>query len=91
MVPIPGRSSVVSRALVRLAAAASIHSQSLLRAGAVVQAAAGEAVAVGHLDGIDAGGIEGGHDLPHVLGRDAVPDGMHAVAQGHVLDEELGR
>ena len=62
MVPMPGSSSVVSRAWVRLAAAASIHSQSVLRAGAVVQAAAGEAVAVGDLDGVDAGGVEGGHD-----------------------------
>ncbi len=59
-------------------------------AGAVVQAAAGEAVAVGHLDGIDAGRIEGSDDPPHVLGRDAVPDRMHAVAQGDVLDEEPG-
>jgi hypothetical protein len=43
---------------------------------------------VGDLDGVHAGRVEGGGD-PRDVGRgDAVPDGVHAVAQGHVLDED---
>lgn len=51
-------------------------------AGAVVEGAAGQAVAVGDRDGVDACGVEGGGD--------AVPDGVHAVPQSDVLDVELG-
>ena len=44
---------------------------------------------MGDLDGVDAGGVEGGDDPADVVGVDAVADGVHAVAQGDVLDEEL--
>lgn len=57
-------------------------------AGAVVEAAAGQAVAVGDLDRVHAGPVEGGGDLRHELGGDAVPDGVHAVPEGDVLDVE---
>ena len=59
-------------------------------AGPVVDRAAGEAVAVGDLDRVDAGGVEGGDDALDVVWGDAVADGVHAVAQGDVLDEDRG-
>lgn len=58
-------------------------------AGTVVQRSAGESVAVGDLDAVDTGGVERGHDLADVVGGDAVADGVHAVAEGDVLDEQL--
>lgn len=57
----------------------------------VVDRAAGQAVAVGDLDRVDPGGVERRDDPPHVGGVDAVPDGVHAVPQGDVLDVQLAR
>ena len=45
---------------------------------------------MGDLDGIDAGGVQRGHDPPDVLGRDPVPDRVHAVTQRDVLNEQCG-
>jgi hypothetical protein len=59
-------------------------------ARAVGQARAGQPVAVGDLDGVHSGGIDGRGDRAHLVGVHPVPDGVHAVAQGHVLDVELG-
>src|SRR5690606_21218658 len=53
-----------------------------VRAGTVVDRAAGETVTVGDFDGVDARGVERRDDLAHVLRGDPVPDGVHAVAQG---------
>jgi len=61
-----------------------------VRARAIVEAAAGEAVAVCHLDGVDPGRVERGDDLRHVVATDPVPDGVHAVTQGDVLEEDAG-
>ena len=58
MVPMPGSSSVVSRAFL-IARGGGLDPLPVgVAAGAVVEAAAGEAVAVGDLDGVDAGGVE---------------------------------
>lgn len=59
-----------------------------IAAGAVGEAAAGQSVAVGHLDGVDARGVEGGDDPCDVLGSDAVAYGVHAVAECDVLQEQ---
>ena len=59
---------MVSRACLTTSAAASIHSQSVWRAGAVVERAAGEAVAVGDLDGVDPGVVERRDDARDVHG-----------------------
>jgi hypothetical protein len=45
---------------------------------------------VRHLDRVDAGGVERAHGPADVGGGDAVPDGVHAVAQSDVLDEQFG-
>src|SRR5690606_5073891 len=57
----------------------------------VVHRTTGQPVTVRDLDGVDTRGVERGHDLAHVLRGDAVADGMHAVAQGHILNENRGR
>ena len=59
-------------------------------AGTVVDGGAGESVAVGYLDGIDACFVEGADDALYVGGGDPVADGVHTVAQGDVLDEDRG-
>src|SRR5690606_4357844 len=58
-------------------------------AEAVGDGGAGQAVAVGHLDGVDAGVVERGDDALDVGDGVLVPDGVAAVAQGHVGDEDL--
>src|ERR1700722_1486536 len=58
-------------------------------ARAVVNAPASKAVAVRDLDRVDSGGVQRGDDSPHPLGGDPVPEGVHAIAQGHVLDEQV--
>lgn len=60
-------------------------------ADAVVDAGAGQSVAVGDLDGGDPGGVQGGGDGTGLLDGVAVPHGVHAVAQGDVLDVQRGR
>ena len=87
IVPMPGSSSVVSRARVRVAATASIHSSLRVAARPVDEAGAGQAVAVGDLDPVHAGRVERGRDPRGLLGPDAVPDGVQAVAEGDVLNE----
>ena len=86
MVPMPGSSSVVSRRVAMTAGGGLDPLPVGVAAGAVVEAAARQAVAVGDLDGVDAGGVERGGDPATSAGRDAVADGVHAVAQGDVLD-----
>jgi hypothetical protein len=54
----------------------------------VVEVAAGQAVTVRHLDGVDTGRVERRHDLADTARRDAVPDGVHAVPEGDVLQED---
>ena len=69
MVPMPGSSSVVSRALVDVRRGGLDPLPVGVRAGAVVERAAGQAVAVGDLDRVDAGGVERGDDPADVVGR----------------------
>ncbi len=88
MVPMPGRSSVVSRAFVMTCGGGLDPRGVRGRAVAVVDAGAGQAVAVGDLDGVDPGRVERGGDPGDLAGGVAVGDGVHAVAQGHVLDVE---
>ncbi|OKH64298.1 hypothetical protein EB73_24590 [Mycobacterium sp. SWH-M3] len=57
-------------------------------AGSVGQAAAGQTVTVGHFDGGDAGLVERPGDPAHIVEGERVPDRVHPVAQGHVLDVE---
>ena len=60
-----------------------------VRAGAVVERAAGEAVTVRNFDRVDAGSVESCDDPLDVGRRDAVANSVHAVAKGDVLDEDL--
>ena len=64
--------------------------RSRVRAEPVVEARAGQAVAVADFDGIDARAIERRRDRSTCVHRILVPDGVHAVAQRDVLDVELG-
>jgi hypothetical protein len=43
---------------------------------------------VGDLDPVHAGRVERGRDPRGLLGPDAMPDGVQAVAEGDVLNEE---
>jgi hypothetical protein len=52
----------------------------------VDEAGAGQPVAVRDLDRVHAGRVEGGGDPRGLLRRDPVPGGVHAVAQGDVLN-----
>ena len=45
---------------------------------------------MGDLDRGDPGGVEGGGDGAGLVDGVPVPDGVHAVPQGHVLDVERG-
>ena len=54
----------------------------------VGQARAGQPVAVGDLDRVHAGRVEGGGDPRGLLRRDPVAGGVHAVPQRDVLNEE---
>ena len=56
-----------------------------IRAETVIQRRTGKPVAMRDLDRIDPGRIERGDDLGHAVRRDLVANGMHAVAQRHVL------
>ena len=87
----PGSSSVVSRAFLIDRGGGFDPFPVRVASGAVGEAAAGEAVAVGYFDGVDAGGVQCSGDSADVLGAEAVADGVHAVAQGDVLDEDAGR
>ena len=58
-------------------------------AEAIVEAGALKAVAMRHFDGIDLRQIERLRDLAHVIEAVLVPDGVHAITQGDVLDVEL--
>jgi hypothetical protein len=82
MVPMPGSSRVVRVAF---------SDPFFVGVGpeAVGGAGAAEAVAVGDLDGVHPGPVECGHDVADLGGGVAVPDGVHAVPQGHVLDVEV--
>ena len=66
MVPMPGSSRVVSRARVHDRGRGLDPLPVGVAAGAVVEAAAGEAVAVRDLDRVDAGGVERGGDRADV-------------------------
>ncbi len=57
-----------------------------MRAEAVVEAGALQAVAVGHFDGVDLGQVQGAGDVLHVLDRVLVANRVAAVAQGDVGD-----
>src|SRR3546814_9444501 len=56
---------------------------------AIVEAGAVEAVAMRYLDRIDAGLLERLSDRAHMIDTVHVADGVHAVAQRHILDVEL--
>src|SRR3546814_18641877 len=60
-----------------------------VRAEAIVEAGAVEAVAMRYLDRIDAGLLERLSDRAHMIDTVHVADGVHAVAQRHFLDVEL--
>ena len=60
-----------------------------MRAEAVVEAGALQAVAVGDFDGIDLGLVERASDLHGLLDAVLVANGVRAVAQGDVGDVEL--
>src|SRR3546814_2133866 len=60
-----------------------------VRAEAIVEAGAVEAVAMRYLDRIDAGLLERLSDRAHMIDTVHVADGVHAVAQRHILDVEL--
>lgn len=59
-------------------------------ADAVGDAGAGQAVAVRDLDGPNAGRVEGAGDGAGLFDGVAVPDGVHPVPQGDVLDVQGG-
>ena len=56
---------------------------------AVVEAGAAEAVAVGDLDDLDAGRVEGVHDAADLLLGELVLHRVRAVAQGGVGDPQV--
>ncbi|MNV40262.1 hypothetical protein D3C71_1318630 [compost metagenome] len=60
-----------------------------MRAEAVVEGGALQAVTVGDFDGVDLGFVQGAGDVLHVLDRVLVAHGVAAVAQGHVGDVQL--
>ena len=57
-----------------------------VRRKAVVDRAAAQAVAVGHFDQRHAGLVQAAGDRCHLLQRDLVALGVHAVAQRHVVE-----
>ena len=59
-----------------------------VRGETVVHRAATEAVAVGHFDQRNAGGIQALGDALHLLQTDLVALGVHAVTQGHVMQSD---
>lgn len=59
--------------------------------GTIGQARARQPISVCDLDRVDSGGIERCGDVADLVGPQLVPDGVHAVAQGDVLDVEHGR
>src|SRR3546814_20142649 len=65
--------------------------QVVVPAEAVVEAGAGQAVAVRDLDRRHPGLVQGLRDRAHVVESVLVADGVHAVAQGHVLDRSEER
>ncbi|MNZ77218.1 hypothetical protein D3C78_957470 [compost metagenome] len=60
-----------------------------VRGEAVLQRVAAQARAVGDLDVGHAGVVEGGGDLDHLLDADLLALGVHAVAQAHVVEDDL--
>jgi hypothetical protein len=60
-----------------------------VRAEAVVEARALQAIAVGDFDRVDLGLVQGAGDVLHVLQGILVTDGVAAVAQGHVGDVDF--
>ena len=58
-------------------------------AKAVVEARSRQAVAMAHFDGVDTGGIESRGDSDDGIQSVFVTDGMHTIADRHVLDIEL--
>jgi hypothetical protein len=54
----------------------------------VVERRAPQAVAMRHLDGVDTGGVEGEADRLEIVNGILVADGVHAIAQRHVLEVE---
>ncbi|HZO54819.1 MAG TPA: hypothetical protein VFB63_19080 [Bryobacteraceae bacterium] len=49
----------------------------------------GEAIPVRNLDGVHASGVQRLGDHNYLLDRVLVPNGMHSIAQRHVLDKDL--
>ena len=60
-----------------------------MRGEAVIERHPGQPVAVADLDGVDPRGVEGLADIPDPVEPVLVADGVHPVAQGHVLDVDL--
>ena len=60
-----------------------------VRRKAVVDRGAAQAVAVGHFDQRHAGRVQAAGDGYHLLQRHLVALGVHAVAQGHVVDGDF--
>ena len=60
-----------------------------MRAKAVIEAAALQAVAMRHFDRIDAGGVEGARDCPHLPQAVLVAHCVAAIAQRHVGDVDF--
>ena len=58
-------------------------------AESVDAARTGQSVAVGDLDRIDSGGVQGACDRVHLLDAVLVADRVHAVAQGDVADVDV--
>ncbi|MNE57994.1 hypothetical protein D3C80_1529980 [compost metagenome] len=56
-----------------------------VRREAIVDRAAAQAIAMGHLDQRHPGGIQAAGDALHFIQADLVPLGVHAVAQAHVM------
>ncbi len=89
IVPMPGSSSVVSRALLDDGRDRADPLGVGVRAGAVGQCRAGQPVAMRDLDRVDARGVQRGRDVGHLLEGVPVPHGVHAVPQRDVLDVDL--
>jgi hypothetical protein len=64
------------------------YCSSLASREAVVDRRAAQPVAVGHLDQRHAGGIQCGGDRDHLLDRDLVLLGVHAIAQAVVVQHD---
>ncbi len=55
----------------------------------VVDRRTAETIAMGHFDERHTGGVERAGDIDHLLERNLVTLGMHAVAQAHVVQRDL--